>query len=269
MVRTESVEFPSAHGHALAARLELPAESPDAFALFAHCFTCSKDYKAVVRISRELAAAGVAVCRFDFTGLGESGGDFADTNFSSNLEDLLAATDFLRQEFAAPELLIGHSLGGAAILAAASRIPEARAVVTLAAPSDTEHLSSRLQRMAPELAKTGEATVTLAGRPFLVRKQLLLDLERHNMETYVAELGRPLLIIHSPEDETLDISHAERLFRIARQPKSFLAVDGADHLLSGREDWRFVAGSIRLWAERYLGAGSSQESRASIETNAI
>lgn len=258
MTRTERVEFPGADGQTLAARIELPAGSASAFALFAHCFTCSKDYKAVVRISRELAASGLAVCRFDFTGLGESEGDFADTNFSSNLEDLLAAAEFLRQKFTAPELLIGHSLGGAAILAAASQIPEARAVVTLAAPSDTEHLSSRLRIMAPDLASAGEATVTLAGRPFLVRKQLLQDLDRHNMETYVSELGRPLLIIHSPQDETLGVDHAERLFQAAEQPKSFLAVDGADHLLARPEDWRFVARAISLWADRYLAAGSTE-----------
>jgi uncharacterized OsmC-like protein/alpha/beta superfamily hydrolase len=256
MPTTKRVEFSGAHGHALAARLELPSGTPSALALFAHCFTCSKDYKAVVRISRELAADGVAVCRFDFTGLGESKGEFADTNFSSNLEDLYAAAEFLRREYEAPQLLIGHSLGGAAMLAAAASIPEARAVVTIAAPSDTEHLVSRLQTMAPELESEGEGTITLAGRPFRVRRQLLLDLESHNMEGYVGNLGRPLLIIHSPDDRTLGIDHAERLFEMASQPKTFLAVDGADHLLAERQqDWRFVASAISLWAQRYLRPG--------------
>lgn len=253
MIKTERIQFPGAYGDELAARLELPKGPPIAFALFAHCFTCTKDYKAVVRISRRLAEGGVAVCRFDFTGLGESQGDFASTNFTSNLEDLLAAAKFLRDRFQAPQLLIGHSLGGAAILAAASRIPEARAIVTIAAPSDTEHLGRRLLQMAPELAATDEATVTIAGRSFLVRKQLLSDLESHRMSDYLATLNRPLLILHSPQDEVLDVGNAERLFQEASFPKSFVSVEGADHLLAkSPRDWQFVAAIIERWAGRYL-----------------
>ena len=251
MARTKRVEFQGAHGDRLAAKLELPAVSTGTFALFAHCFSCSKDYKAIVGISRELAAGGIAVCRFDFTGLGESRGDFSATNLSSNLEDLYAAADFLRREYAAPQLLIGHSLGGAAILAAAAQIPESRAVVTIAAPSDTEYLGRQLKMLAPELETEGESTVILGGRAIQLRQQLLEDLARHSMENYLAGLGRPLLVIHSPQDETLSIDHAERLFQMATQPKSFLAVDGADHLLAANpRDWQFVAATIPLWAGR-------------------
>ena len=253
MIKTERIEFPGAHGDRLAARLERPEGTPLAYALFAHCFTCTKDYKAVVRISRRLAAGGLAVCRFDFTGLGESGGDFASTNFTSNLDDLLAAAQFLRDRYQAPQLLIGHSLGGAAILAAANRIREARAVVTLAAPSDTEHLSEQLLQMAPELVDTDEAQVTIGGKSFQVRRQLLADLESHRMSEYLAALDRPLLILHSPQDEIVDIGHAERLFHGASYPKSFVSIEGADHLLGGRrEDWQFVAAVIESWAGRYL-----------------
>lgn len=252
-IKTERLEFPGAYGDRIAARLECPEGNPLAYALFAHCFTCTKDYKAVVRISRSLAAGGLAVCRLDFTGLGESGGEFASTNFSSNLEDLLAAARFLRQRYEAPQLLIGHSLGGAAILAAATRIPEARAVVTLAAPSDTDHLTDRLLQMAPELVDQEEAEVTIGGKSFRLRQQLLADLASHRMSEYLAALHRPLLILHSPQDEIIGIGHAERLFRQASHPKSFISVDGADHLLTARsEDWQFVAAVIEDWAKRYM-----------------
>lgn len=255
MIKTERVQFPGAQGAPIAARLEIPDQPTMGFALFAHCFACTKDYKAVVRISRRLAERGVAVCRFDFTGLGESAGEFADTNFTSNLDDLLAAAQFLRDRFQAPQLLIGHSLGGAAILAAASRIPEARAVVTIAAPSDTEHLSSQLLRMAPELANRDAATVTIAGRSFLVRRQLLTDLESHRMSEYLSALDRPLLILHSPQDEIVDVDNAVRLFQQASFPKSFISLDGADHLLAKNDgDWQFVASAVECWAKRFLGA---------------
>lgn len=258
MTTTKQIEITGAFGDSLAARLELPDKDPLAFALFAHCFTCTKDYKAVVRISRHLAEKGIAVCRFDFTGLGESGGDFAQTNFTSNLEDLLAATGYLREKYEAPRLLIGHSLGGAAILATASQIPEARAIVTIAAPSDTEHLSQRLLRMAPGLEDADEASVTIAGRTFQVRRQLLADLESHRMSEYLAELKRPLLILHSPEDQIVDIQNAERLFAMAGHPKSLISVDGADHLLAMPQDWRFVAALIEIWAVRYLELSKSR-----------
>ena len=258
--RARRVRFEGAFGDRLAARLELPAGPPRACALFAHCFTCSKDLRALVRISRALASRGIGVLRFDFTGLGESEGDFAGTNFSSNLEDLVAAADFLRREVAAPELLIGHSLGGAAVLAAAHRIPEARAVATLAAPSDTAHLSETLRRQAPELRTESEVEVELAGRGFSIRRQLLDDLDSHNLSEAIGALDRPLLIFHSPVDEIVPVDHARRIYEAARHPKSFIALDRADHLLLAREeDSVFVAEILSAWAGRYLSGPGEVE----------
>ncbi len=256
--QTERVSFTGAFGDSLAARLERPAGETRAYALFAHCFTCSKDLKAAVRISRGLAARGIAVLRFDFTGIGESEGDFAGTDFSSNLDDLVAAADFLRREHEAPRLLVGHSLGGAAVLAAAARIPEARAVATIAAPSDLEHLRSVLLAQAPELETAGEARVNLGGRTVRVRRELLEDLAGRRLEEAVAGLGRALLLFHSPVDQTVAIEHATRLYRAARQPKSFVALDGADHLLLERPaDAGFVAEVLVAWAGRYVAADTS------------
>ena len=260
------VRFEGAFGDQLAARLQLPPEAPRACALFAHCFTCSKDLRAVVRISRALVERGIGVLRFDFTGLGESEGDFAETNFSSNLDDLVAAADFLRGEVAAPELLIGHSLGGAAVLAAADRIPEVKAVATLGAPSDTAHLSESLRSKAPELESAATAEVQLAGRSFQIQRQLLEDLDGHNLAERIAALGRPLLILHSPVDEIVDIDHARRIYKAARHPKSFVALDGADHLLLAREeDSVFVAEVLAAWAGRYLSSPAQEIRVAEVE----
>lgn len=251
--KTERVRFKGASGDLLAARLELPAGTPSAFALFAHCFTCSKDLKAVVNISRAMAACGIGVLRFDFTGIGESAGDFADTNFTSNVEDLVAAAEYLRREYDGPRLLVGHSLGGAAILAAAGRIPAARALATIGAPSDTDHLSATLLRQAPELDEVDEAEVTLGGRGFRIRRQLIEDLNEQTMGDCIAQLGRPLLVLHSPVDEVVGIDHARRIFKAARHPKSFVALDGADHLLLHREgDALWTADILVAWARRYV-----------------
>jgi len=253
MSSTLRLHFEGAFGDRLAARVEMPIGKPTACALFAHCFTCGKDLKAVVRISRALAERGVAVFRFDFTGLGESAGDFADTNFSSSLEDLVAAADLMRGEWGGAQILIGHSLGGAAVLAAARRIPEVKAVATLGAPSDTEHLRETLVGIAPELESTGEAEVNLGGRPVRVRRQLLADLEEQSMMASIHNLGLPLLIFHSPVDEVVGIDHAQRIYKAARHPKSFVSLDGADHLLMARqEDSRFVADVLAAWAGRYV-----------------
>jgi putative redox protein len=251
---TRRVEFEGAFGDRLAARLELPEGQHRACALFAHCFTCSKDLKAVVRVSRALAERGFAVLRFDFTGLGESEGDFADTNFSSNLEDLEAAAEFARREFGGPELLIGHSLGGAAVLAAAARLEGVRAVATIGAPSDTEHVRQTLLSQAPELdSSSDEAEVLLAGRSFTVRRQLLEDLGEHRLAPAIGKLGKPLLILHSPSDEVVGIDHARRIYEAARHPKSFVSLDGADHLLLRDErDSHFVADLLAAWASRYV-----------------
>ncbi len=260
MIKSQRVTFPGAFGHRLAARLDFSEQAPGApqtYALFAHCFTCSKDLKATARISRALVERGIAVLRFDFTGLGESDGDFADTNFSSNLEDLLAAVDFMRRDYQAPELLIGHSLGGAAVLATAGRLPETVAVATLGAPSDTQHLGEGILRSAPELEAAEEAEVVLAGRPFRIRRQLIDDLREQSVLAAVRGLDKPLLILHSPVDEVVDIDHARRIYQAAKHPKSFVSLDTADHLLlKDPADTRYVAEVLAAWAGRYLGSTS-------------
>ena len=253
-MHTKKISFENTSGHKLAALLDLPVDDrPVAFALFAHCFTCSKNYKGVARVSRALAAEGVAVLRFDFTGLGESEGDFADTTFSSNVEDLLAAADYMERELDGPKILIGHSLGGAAVLQAAARIPSAVAVATIAAPSSTDHLVGLIRSSNSEIETAGEAEVQIAGRPFRIRREFLEDLSAVNMRDVVADLGRALLIFHSPLDRTVDIDHANTIFEAARQPKSMVALDRADHLLNDAEDARYVGSMIAAWARRYIG----------------
>ncbi len=252
------VHFAGAEGHRLAAILDLPAGEPMAYALFAHCFTCGKDLSAAGNISRTLASRGVAVLRFDFTGLGESEGEFADTNFTSNVDDLLAAAGFLRREYRAPGLLIGHSLGGAAVLVAASRIPECKAVSTIGAPSSTSHLGDQLEIKAPKIDVEGEADVILAGRRFTVQKQFLDDLASQRLEPRLNELARPLLIFHSPVDQVVSIDHASRIYRYAHHPKSFVSLHEADHLLSNRRDSRYVGELLAAWACRYLCEGEGQ-----------
>ena len=256
---TERKEFAGALGNRLAGRVEQPDGGASVFALFAHCFTCSKDLKAVSRISRALVEQGIGVLRFDFTGLGESEGDFADTNFSSNLEDLLAAVEFLRQEYRAPQLLIGHSLGGAAVLTIAKQIPEAKAVATLGAPSDTGHLHDSLLEQAPELAEQDETQLTLAGRTFRIKRQLLDDLAENRVLAAVSELRLPLLVLHSPVDRVVGIGHARKIYEAAVHPKSFVSLDQADHLLLERvEDARYAAEVLAVWASRYLDLGESK-----------
>lgn len=233
--------------------------TPQTYALFAHCFTCSKDLKAVYWISRELAQRGVGVLRFDFTGLGESEGDFAETNFSSNLEDLVAAADFLRREYAAPSILIGHSLGGAAVLAAASKVPEARAVVTINATSNPASLARAISSRAPEIEARGEAEVVLGGRRFRVKQQFLDDLREQNLQEAINKLGRALLVLHSPTDGIVGIDHARRIFEAARHPKSFVVLDGADHLLMNPRDARYAATLISGWGSRYFETVAEEE----------
>jgi alpha-beta hydrolase superfamily lysophospholipase len=251
-VRGERLSFAGASGAELAARLDLPDEEPRAYALFAHCFTCSKDVLAAKRIAGGLAASGFAVMRFDFTGLGSSEGEFASTNFSSNVGDLLSAVEYLRRNYAAPALLIGHSLGGAAILSAAPDVPEARAVVAIGAPSDAHHVVKNFSAKLDEIAAEGEAEVTLAGRPFKIRRQFIEDLAAQMVTERVAALRKPLMILHSPVDKTVGIENAAAIYAAARHPKSFVSLDTANHLLTDAEDAAYVSDVIAAWATRYL-----------------
>jgi uncharacterized OsmC-like protein/alpha/beta superfamily hydrolase len=248
----ERFDFANAQGEKLAALLDRPDRPIRAVALFAHCFTCGKDNKAARVIAHGLTSHGIAVLRFDFTGLGSSEGEFANTTFSSNVDDLVAAADHLRTQIAAPAILIGHSLGGAAVLAAAHRIAEARAVVTIAAPFDPAHVAGLFGERVEEIKSKGEVEVTLAGRPFWVRRGLLDDIAGQNLAGRIAELRKALLVFHSPTDETVGIDNASHIFTTAKHPKSFISLAGADHLLLRPSDAAYVAHVIAAWAERYL-----------------
>lgn len=246
--------FAGSRGNMLAGLLNMPAATPRAAALFAHCFTCGKDIPAARIIAETLVAQGIAVLRFDFTGLGGSEGEFANTNFSSNIDDLVAAADHLRARGLAPQLLIGHSLGGAAVLAAAHRIAEAKAVVTIGAPSDPGHVLHMLGDRVETITREGEAAVMLAGRPFTVKKQFLDDISGSNVKAGIANLRKALLVLHAPTDQTVGIENASEIFVAARHPKSFVALDGADHLLKRRQDAAYAASVIACWAEKYIDA---------------
>jgi putative redox protein len=247
------LRIPATEGHELAARLELPAGAPRAYAIFAHCFTCSKDSKAAAYVGQALAARGIAVLRFDFTGLGASGGDFADSTFSSNIDDIVWAANYLKDHYGAPQILIGHSLGGAAVLAAAGRIPEARAVATIGAPYDPRHVEHLITN-TDELRAKGEATVDIGGRPFHIRKSFLDDLARHDPSKHIGELRKALLIMHSPRDKIVEIDNASKIFIAAKHPKSFVSLDDADHLLTRQEDAAYAAEVLSAWATRYIHA---------------
>jgi uncharacterized OsmC-like protein/pimeloyl-ACP methyl ester carboxylesterase len=251
---TRKTEFKTSGGEKLAAALELPIGAPRAYALFAHCFSCSKDIKAAREIARALRAEGFAVLRFDFTGLGASEGDFANTNFSSNVDDLVSAADFLRDEFEAPGILIGHSLGGAAAIVAAERIPEVKGVAVIGAPAEADHVAMQIGEKREEIEKNGVATVTLAGRPFSIKKQFLDDLSNQNVLEHAANLKKPLLIMHAPFDQTVGIENATKIFVAAKHPKSFVSLDTADHLLSDNRDARYAARVLAAWATRYVDA---------------
>ena len=249
---SERFDFPNASGQRLAALLDRPAGEPAAYALFAHCFTCGKDVRAAKYIAERLTACGIAVLRFDFTGLGMSEGEFANTTFSSNVADLVAAANHLRVTHRAPAILIGHSLGGAAMLAAAGEVPEARAVVTIAAPSDPGHVTHLFQDHAEAIRAEGEVEVKLAGRPFRIRREFLDDVAEQRLDQRIATLRKALLIFHAPTDQTVGIENAAHIFAAAKHPKSFVSLDNADHLLSRRSDAGYVANVITAWAERYL-----------------
>jgi uncharacterized OsmC-like protein/alpha-beta hydrolase superfamily lysophospholipase len=255
---TERFQFTGEGGHQLAASLDLPEREPLAYALFAHCFTCGKDVLAARRIAAALAAKGIAVLRFDFTGLGSSEGDFANSTFSSNVADLVHAADHLRETRKAPSLLIGHSLGGAAILAAAAQIPEAKAVVTIAAPSDPAHVTGLFKDRIEDIRKQGKVEVSLAGRPFHITREFLDDIAEHGLMMHVTNLHKALLIMHSPVDDTVGIDNATRIFVAAKHPKSFVSLADADHLLGGKRDAAYVADVIAAWATRYIEAAVAE-----------
>ncbi len=259
MPRSESLRLPNATGQTLAARLDLPDAAgpshaePVAYALFAHCFTCSKDLHAVRRIARGLTERGLAVLSVDFTGLGDSEGAFEDTSFSTTVGDLVSAARYLEETRSAPQLLVGHSLGGAAVLAAAGQLPDVRAVATIGAPCDPGHVRHHFVDHEADIVADGQAEVTLGGRPFTVRKQFLDDLDTHDrMRERIGALDRALLVFHSPQDKTVGIEQARHLFEAARHPKSFVSLDGADHLLTDPADARYVADVLAAWATRYL-----------------
>ena len=232
----ERFDFLNAQGQNLAALLDRPSGEPRAYALFAHCFTCGKDVHAARRIAEGLTALGIAVLRFDFTGLGSSEGEFANTTFSSNVADLIAAAAAMRRAARAPAILVGHSLGGAAVLAAAADVPEARAVVTIAAPCDPSHVTGLFKDRLDEIGAKGEVEVALAGRPFRISRTFVGDIAEQKLAERIASLRRALLIFHSPTDEIVGIDNASRIFNAAKHPKSFVSLDGADHLLSRRGD---------------------------------
>ncbi len=251
--KSEKITFKGAHGQELAGRLDLPEGNPRGVALFAHCFTCSKDTLAAARISTTLAAQGFTVLRFDFTGLGGSQGDFANTNFSSNVEDLVAAADYLRETGGAPAILVGHSFGGPAVLAAARQIPEAACVATVGAPYDPAHVGHLFKDRLEDIDRDGHAEVSIGGRPFRVKKAFIEDVRAQKMKDVIANLRRPLLVFHAPFDETVGIENAGEIFAAAKHPKSFVSLDTADHLLSKRQDAAYVGDVIAAWAARYLG----------------
>ncbi|MEM1122234.1 MAG: bifunctional alpha/beta hydrolase/OsmC family protein, partial [Bacteroidota bacterium] len=253
MPKITKVSFTNRAGYELSARLELPIDRhPIAYALFAHCFTCGKNIKAARSISQCLTKNGIAVLRFDFAGLGNSEGDFSDTNFTSNIADLVAAANFLKDNYQAPSILIGHSLGGAAVLATAPEIDAVKAVVAIGAPAEPAHVQHLLQSSEAEILEKGQATVQLGQRSFHIKKQFLEDIQTRKIESSINRLGKALLILHSPQDRTVFIENAEKIYTTARHPKSFITLDGADHLLSNTEDGYYAGEVIASWVTRYL-----------------
>ncbi|WP_417824263.1 alpha/beta fold hydrolase [Thalassospira lucentensis] len=251
--------FDGAHGAKLAARLDMPTGPVKAYALFAHCFTCTKDLSAARKIAEALTLQGIGVLRFDFTGLGGSSGDFASTNFTSNLDDLERAADFLRDEFEAPKLLIGHSLGGAAVLAVADRVPEATAIATIGAPADVDHVTHNFAAHLDDIKNNGEAEVSLGGRPFVIKRQFVDDLANHDLARAVGQMRKALLVLHAPMDQTVGIENAAKIFDAAKHPKSFVSLDDADHLLRDPANAEYAASVIAAWAGRYIPADKAVE----------
>lgn len=250
---SQKIIFKNAEGQDLSARLELPDNGEvRAFALFAHCFTCNKNLTAIRTISKTLNEKNIAVLRFDFTGLGESEGEFEQTNFSSNVQDLQHAAQYLTDHFQAPKMLIGHSLGGAAVLVASQKIPSVQAIVTIGAPSNPEHVSHLFKSSVDEINSSGKALVSIGGRDFTIQKQFLEDIKDQNIKSILDAYRSSILIMHSPQDTTVSIDNAAEIYKAARHPKSFISLNGADHLLSDKKDSAYVGSIIATWADRYL-----------------
>lgn len=259
-MKKTNVNFQNKDGHNLKGILELPSDSPPQnFAIFAHCFTCNKNFHAPVNISRSLASKGYGVLRFDFTGLGESEGEFEQTSFSSNVRDLIAAADFLKNKYTAPSLLIGHSLGGAAILFAAPKINSIKALVTINAPSSLSHVKKHFSGDIEKIKYQGSAEVKIGGREFNITADFIEDLEKNENNSKIEELRKPLLIMHSPQDKIVSIDHAEKLYRSFRHPKSFISLNGSDHMLSSSEDSLYAGNMIATWAEKYIPTQETEQ----------
>ncbi len=256
----KKIKFKNSEGLELSGYLELPLNRhPHSYVLFAHCFTCNKNFFAVKNIARALSAKGYGVLRFDFSGLGESDGEFANTTFSGNVEDLLAAADFLKQEYKAPEMLIGHSLGGAAVIFAAEKLPSVKSVVTIGAPSSPVHVKNLLNSSLEEIEEKGVAQVNVGGRNFTIKKKFLEDINTHDLTSFARDLKKAFLIMHSPQDSVVEISNAEALYKSVKHPKSFVSLDGADHLLTNNEDSEYAGSVIASWASRYLEIPEEKE----------
>ena len=255
----QRLQLVNRNGFELSAHLDKPPKKGEvaAYALFAHCFTCGKDIKAAYHISRALNREGIGVFRFDFTGLGKSQGNFAETNFTSNVTDLIDAARYMSSHRMPPRILIGHSLGGAAVIQASAAISSAGAVVVIAAPSEPAHLARHLESIRTPLLATGEAEIIIAERRLTIKKQFLDDIAQANIDTALKKMNRALLILHSPKDTVVDIDHAARLYRTARHPKSFVSLDGADHLLSDPKDSGYAGGIIAAWVRPYLPAATN------------
>ncbi len=249
----KKIQFQNNNGDSLSAVLDLPLLGhPKAYALFAHCFTCSKNYITMRNVSQTLIKHGIAVFRFDFTGLGDSEGDFSETNFSSNIQDIMAAVSYLRENYEEPELMIGHSLGGTAVLSAADQVQACKAVVTIGSPGESKYVFNALKNKLDEIQSAGQAEVSIAGRPFIIKKQFLDDVAAVNMREKIRSLGRALLVLHSPVDDVVHIDNAKEIFTAAQHPKSFVSLDNTDHLLSKMADAVYVGNLIASWAERYV-----------------
>ena len=265
-MRSKKINIKNKEGHNISAVLDTPLSTPAAYAIFAHCFTCSKNLTAVRNITRSLNSEGIGVVRFDFTGLGESEGEFSDTNFSSNVDDLIYVFNYAKENNITPQIIIGHSLGGTAVLMAASTIPELKAVATIGAPADPPHLLKLFGKNVGEIKQQGYAEVNIGGRPFKIKKQFVEDLENTDISTVINDLDKSLLVLHSPQDNIVGIENAAEIYGHAKHPKSFVSLDGADHLLSNKEDSHYAGKVIAAWASKYITAHEDKlESRGKVK----